>query len=196
MSKAYENYKNKSKIIVDAAKKLFLSKGFSHTTMDEVAKEASVTKQTVYRYFPSKINLFEEVMKSSSMQIKRELGMHLDYNLDLRSALINYGIEYMKFHLEDDIIGVYKLMVAESGNAEVSKAFRESGPNESFKAFIDFLKIRVPEIDDYNQKAYFFINLLLSARTAVIIGRRPNLNDKEIEHHVVSVVDFFINAIR
>lgn len=195
MSKAYENYKNKSNIIITSARKLFLSNGFTNTTMDEVAKETGVTKQTVYRYFSSKIELFEAVMRSSSKSFTKGTELCLDYNIDIRSALLNYGIEYIKFHLMDEIVGIYKLMVAESGNAELSKAFLGAGPNESFGKLIEFLEIRCPDIDDHKQKAYFLINLLLSARSAVLLGRRTTLNEKEIKHHTESVVDFFLSAI-
>ncbi len=44
--------------IIDAAEKLFFSKGFSNTTMDEVAKQAEYSKGTLYLYFKSKEDLY------------------------------------------------------------------------------------------------------------------------------------------
>jgi AcrR family transcriptional regulator len=43
--------------ILDAALQLFSSKGFSDTTMDEVAQSAGVAKGTIYLYFQSKEHL-------------------------------------------------------------------------------------------------------------------------------------------
>ena len=40
--------------ILDAAEKLFLSQGFTGTSMDAVAKEAGVSKLTVYSHFSDK----------------------------------------------------------------------------------------------------------------------------------------------
>ena len=48
--------------ILAAAERLFLSLGYIGTTMDAVAIEAGVTKQTVYRYFPSKVSLFSALI--------------------------------------------------------------------------------------------------------------------------------------
>lgn len=45
-------------IILEAAEKLFLSKGYEHTTMDEIANEAEFSKGTVYKYFMSKDELY------------------------------------------------------------------------------------------------------------------------------------------
>ena len=40
----------KEKQIVDAARKLFYKFGFKKVSMDEIAREAGVTKKTVYTY--------------------------------------------------------------------------------------------------------------------------------------------------
>lgn len=50
------------KDIVDAAERLFFSKGYENTSMDEVAKEAEFSKRTVYVYFNSKEQIYFEIM--------------------------------------------------------------------------------------------------------------------------------------
>lgn len=47
--------------IIDAAEKLFYTKGFENTSMDEIAKDAEFTKKTIYQYFKSKEDLFYAV---------------------------------------------------------------------------------------------------------------------------------------
>lgn len=44
--------------ILDAAEKLFIQRGFENTSIDDVAKEARLTKRTLYQYFTSKEDLF------------------------------------------------------------------------------------------------------------------------------------------
>ena len=48
----------KRQSILDAAKILFLSKGFASTSMDAVANLAGVSKLTVYSHFTDKETLF------------------------------------------------------------------------------------------------------------------------------------------
>lgn len=50
------------KDIIDAAERVFFSKSYENSSMDEVAKEAEFSKRTVYVYFSSKEQLYFEVM--------------------------------------------------------------------------------------------------------------------------------------
>lgn len=50
------------KDIIDAAERIFFSKGFENASMDEVAKEAEFSKRTVYIYFNSKEQIYFEIM--------------------------------------------------------------------------------------------------------------------------------------
>jgi len=48
--------------ILKAAEKLFFSKGYLKTTMDEIALEAQISKPTVYQYFTTKDELYSYLM--------------------------------------------------------------------------------------------------------------------------------------
>jgi len=48
--------------ILTAAKKVFFSKGYLKTTMDEIAFEAQISKPTVYQYFTTKDDLYLSLM--------------------------------------------------------------------------------------------------------------------------------------
>lgn len=48
----------KEQKIIEAAEKVFASYGFKNARMEEVAKEAEITKVTLYAYFRSKENLY------------------------------------------------------------------------------------------------------------------------------------------
>ncbi len=51
------------KDIVDAAEKVFFSKGFDKATMDEVAEIAELSKGTLYLYFKSKEDLYLGIIR-------------------------------------------------------------------------------------------------------------------------------------
>ena len=48
--------------ILEAAKKVFFSKGYLKTTMDEIAFEAQISKPTIYQYFNAKEELYSSLM--------------------------------------------------------------------------------------------------------------------------------------
>ncbi|MCI1955300.1 MAG: TetR/AcrR family transcriptional regulator [Oscillospiraceae bacterium] len=52
----------KRKDILDAAERIFFSKGYEDASMDEVAREAEFSKRTVYLYFSSKEQIYLEIM--------------------------------------------------------------------------------------------------------------------------------------
>lgn len=48
--------------IIDAAERVFFSKGIESSTMDDVAKEAEYSKRTLYAYFESKEQLYNAIV--------------------------------------------------------------------------------------------------------------------------------------
>lgn len=65
--------------ILEVARQLFLQHGYHGSSMDQIAKEAHVTKLTVYNHFQDKANLFscaieetcEKLMLGRSFQLQR-----------------------------------------------------------------------------------------------------------------------------
>ena len=54
--------------VLEAAKNLFVSRGFEGTSMDAVAAEAGVSKLTVYSHFGDKDTLFKAAVQSKCEQ--------------------------------------------------------------------------------------------------------------------------------
>jgi AcrR family transcriptional regulator len=55
--------------IVEAALACFAEKGFAATRLDDIAARAGVTRGTLYLYFPSKEDLFKEVVRQAVVPI-------------------------------------------------------------------------------------------------------------------------------
>jgi AcrR family transcriptional regulator len=51
--------------IINTAVELFLSQGFEETTMEQISKEASIAKRTLYNHFPNKEAIIYEYMQQS-----------------------------------------------------------------------------------------------------------------------------------
>ena len=51
---------NKKEDIIEKARILFTNYGYKRVSMDEVAREANVTKKTIYSYFKDKEDLFRK----------------------------------------------------------------------------------------------------------------------------------------
>lgn len=60
----------KEKQILNAAEKLFNKYGYKRVSMDEIAKEAGVTKKTVYSYYSSKEELLKHFINQEVSNMK------------------------------------------------------------------------------------------------------------------------------
>ncbi len=94
-----EKEKRRQQIIV-AAKKIFSSKGFHKTTMEDIAKKAELSPGTLYLYFKNK----DELFASLSMRLLHYLSIRIN-NIDLEVELTSK--QRMKT-LKDAFIDVYK----------------------------------------------------------------------------------------
>ena len=59
--------------ILKAAESIFAKKGYSFTTVDDIAEEAQFSKATIYQYFKSKVDIFFEIILNSLEEMNQEL---------------------------------------------------------------------------------------------------------------------------
>jgi AcrR family transcriptional regulator len=64
-SRRHEYSEATRRALLDSAADLFVRQGFSHTSLDQVAADARVTKGAIYHHFPSKQALFEAVSEEA-----------------------------------------------------------------------------------------------------------------------------------
>ncbi len=61
------------KFILKVAERIFTQKGYSLTTMDEIAEEAQFSKATLYQYFKSKSEMFFEIIYKSFEELLQKI---------------------------------------------------------------------------------------------------------------------------
>ncbi|NLY91049.1 MAG: TetR/AcrR family transcriptional regulator [Firmicutes bacterium] len=60
--------------IIDAAREIFARYGFRKATMDEIARAARKGKSSLYHYFKSKEEVFQEVVEQEATEVKAEIA--------------------------------------------------------------------------------------------------------------------------
>jgi len=73
--------------IVEIAQARFDHLGYKKTTMGEIARDAGVSKKTVYEYFPSKETLFSFIMGKVALGIKQGLMQEIEGEPDAARRL-------------------------------------------------------------------------------------------------------------
>jgi AcrR family transcriptional regulator len=109
--------------ILDAARKLFLSKGIGQTTMDEIAKEADYSKSTVYVYFKSKDEIYNHIILEHFVLLKEAFEAALkkapgfpEFYYAICDALALFNDAYPLFF--ESILGEIKLPEAVAVNGD------------------------------------------------------------------------------
>jgi AcrR family transcriptional regulator len=103
----------KREAIVEAAKQLFLKEGYG-ASMDAVAIEAGVSKQTVYKHFGSKEALFVAVVETLSGELLGSLDGSDRLLSSPRAGLVAFGLRYIEFRLMPSSIALHRIVVAEA----------------------------------------------------------------------------------
>ncbi len=170
MGKMEEKREAKRLSILNAAREEFLSTGYETANMDRIASLADVTKQTVYRYFPSKIELFEATIKFLGQSSNADFARQLEHP-DTRQALIGFAEGFIRWHIEEEPLRVFKLLVAESVKSpEIIETFFAAAPDETNAALSRFFRERL-SVPDPDEGMLLFTSMLSAYRDDALFGR-------------------------
>jgi len=96
--------------ILSAAEKVIVAKGYSALTMDDVAREAQLSKATLYHYFRSKGELLLEILGRFFEELEQEVRKINRLRLSARERL-RRGIHfYLRFSEEKENISRMLMM--------------------------------------------------------------------------------------
>lgn len=103
--------------LLDAALELFVEKGYAATKVDEVAARAGVSKGTLFLYFPSKEDLFKEVVRQNIGRHFPEWDLEIDQYPHGTGELLRYAYQLWWERIgATPASGITKLMLGESNN--------------------------------------------------------------------------------
>ena len=120
----------KRQSILDAAKILFLSKGFASTSMDAVANLAGVSKLTVYSHFTDKETLFSAAVMAKCTEQLPELFFALPHGVPIETVLLNIGRGFHTLINSEESLNLHRLMITlGSQDPKLSQIFFEAGPH-------------------------------------------------------------------
>ncbi len=78
--------------ILDAAERIFLSRGFHRVSMDELARELAMSKKTLYAHFASKDELVAGIMRRrvqrSDAEFQAILAMEAGFDAKVRALML------------------------------------------------------------------------------------------------------------
>ena len=107
--------------IVEAALACFAAKGFAATRLDDIAARAGITRGTLYLYFPSKEELFKEVVRLAivpMLAVREQESARDDQPVaeQLKRFILSFPKSLSASPVGSPVPAIPKIIVAESQN--------------------------------------------------------------------------------
>ncbi len=164
-------------------------------TMERIAADAAVSKQTVYKHFDDKEHLFRAIVNgvtANSEAIVGELTSALDADevesvTDLRGALEALAAHYIELVLQPRVLSLRRLVIAEAERfPDLARAYYEQAPARAIEviaaAFRNFSDRGLLATPDPELAAAHFAYLTLGIpqdRAMFRPGKRPSAAERD-----------------
>lgn len=184
--------------VLDGARTIFMRDGFEGASVDEIVREAGVSKATLYSYFPDKRLLFLEVAKVECQAQSDAAVAQVEHSENVREALTVAAKRMTRFFMSDVGLQVHRIIVGESQRfPEIGREFYESGPARVHEILRMFLKKSVDaghlQIDDIDLAADQFPELCKAGlHLKMVLGLRDPPTEDEIDRVIDGAVDVFM----
>jgi TetR/AcrR family transcriptional regulator, mexJK operon transcriptional repressor len=190
----------KAESILGAAKRAFLASGFGAVSMDAIARDAGVSKATVYAHFGSKEELFGAVIGRECERYFASFSAgELDPD-DVRASLMVLGRRFLELVLSPDVIALHRIILGEVARFPVlGEVFWRAGPERQRVQIEAFLQSAASSgalaLPDARLAAEQFVGLVRAdIQLRQLLRLEPELGGREIRTAVEGAVDTFIRA--
>ncbi|GAA4221235.1 AcrR family transcriptional regulator [Sagittula marina] len=128
--------------VIAGAQEVFMRDGFEGASVDEIARNAGVSKATLYSYFPDKRLLFMECACAQCNAQADEALLSIDFARPPEQVLPIAGHKLLGFMLSDNGQNIFRICVAEADRfPELGRRFYESGPMMVRRALGSYLEV-------------------------------------------------------
>lgn len=164
----------KTEAILDAAAEVFGERGLA-ASMEEIARRACVSKQTIYNHYGSKPELIRAIVDRRVSEITAPL-MLPEAADHPEEALAAYGRSMLAAVLIPRGISMLRMTVESAAEQpDLARAFFEAGPATSRRRLADFLRMEAENgrlvVDDPELAAEFFASMVVGAhQMAQLLG--------------------------
>jgi AcrR family transcriptional regulator len=191
----------KRRQILDGARRMFLAHGFDAASMNEIAREAGVSKGTLYVYFKSKEELFEAIVEAQCRQQGEQI-FTFDSAADIESELKRLGRAFSRFVSRPGGVSELRTVIAIADRMpELGGQFYLSGPALGISSLKAYLESKVAagllEPHDCEVAAAQFIDACVSTTfKPMLFNHAGPPSDERIGHVVDIAVRTFLAAYR
>ena len=172
--------------LLDAARTLFLRKGYAGTTMEEIAALAGLTKRTVYNNYADKNALFTQIVADVIVYAEEfARGLRAEFNVgitaaNLRATLDDVGRRLALGIMRPEVVALRRLLIGEArGFPALAADYFDRAPGQVIDAlasgFEHLGQIGLLRVVDARRAAAQFAYLVAGEHLdrAMLVGTTP-----------------------
>jgi TetR/AcrR family transcriptional repressor of mexJK operon len=133
--------------ILAGARLVFLRDGFAAASTDAIASEAKVSKRTLYVYYPSKEELFAEVMRRLTIENPQARALESIEEMspgdeeELRRDLLELAGRIVATMMQPDYLALLRTTIADTHRfPQLGGLFRATVPERAMRSFAVFIE--------------------------------------------------------
>ncbi len=190
----------KERQILDGAASVFARDGYEGASMSRIAREAGVSKGTLYNYFSGKAELFAAYVHRDCSRWIALLFDDLDETAPAAEVLAQIGRRQFQMLLGEPALTMYRMVIAEAEKfPELAETFYQAGPAHAVAHVAAYLR-RATEagelsVEDFDFAAEQFFALM---QTHLCMKRRLRIismpGESEIKKVVGGAVTLFLRG--
>jgi AcrR family transcriptional regulator len=184
--------------VVECAARLFIRRGYAGTAIEAVAAEAKVGKNTIYRRYAGKSDLFEAVVDQQMRAILPPIET-ITAHADPREALRDLAIDLVEAALKPETAALQRLMIAEAERfPEVAAICIERAYKPAIATARAVLERAMPDGTGAAQLEFvaeqFVASLAYGPHLYALLGRRDLTSRQEIARYVDRALALFLGG--
>jgi AcrR family transcriptional regulator len=185
--------------ILEGAGRVIGRMGYDAASVNDIAREAGVSKGTIYVYFSSKEDLFEELMEEVRESLFRELEAELERPGTLKDRLLRYATVLAARLCSDRVIRAHRVIIGVTERMpEIGARFYDRGATRGTRLLVGFLepevaagRLNIPDIP--LAASQFFELCMVGLFRPRLLGHMPvPPTEAEIDRIVSAGVDMFL----
>lgn len=182
--------------LLDAAQSLFVEKGFTGTTMDEIARSAGSSTQTIYSRYGSKSEVLQAVVRRLGDRMPGAVQVHAR-GADPREYLMTAGREHIAAFARG-AAGINRLAMSEAHNFPELRLVAAHGFGRGVerlrRAFEHWREAGVLDVKGDLERAATICTSMMTDRPRIRAVMGEPMSEEEAEAYLEHAVDIFLNG--
>jgi TetR/AcrR family transcriptional regulator, mexJK operon transcriptional repressor len=190
---------DKREEILDVAASFFLSHGYEGSSVSAMARHSGISKESYYRYFNSKQELFMAVIDQELEEYKRNLAQLTEHwnGQDLHQTMMKFASTLLSVLMAERTQALRQLVFNEIRRApEIGRHYHTIGPSLAYRTLERFFSLHQAEtrFEPRMLSRAFMALLLHELMLERNCGLRGDLSAEEIATLTAPIVDNFLEA--